>query len=84
METLFYLWDMNETNTPAIYNIYTHNGSEITKAEAVAIIGLKFVEILLKENEKNLNKGYDIYNAEMQIAKNNSLNVRSSYKAALL
>ena len=67
-----------------MFNIFTHNGNEISKAEAIAIIGPAFLDILLKENEKCLNQGYDIHNAEMQFGKGNSLNVKSSYKKNLL
>ena len=67
-----------------MYNVFTHNGTEITKAEAISIIGPQFVEILLKENEKSLNKGYDIHNAEMKISRGNSVNVRSSFNQNLL
>lgn len=67
-----------------MYNIYTHNGIEITKVEAEAMIGSQFVEMLTTENEKQLNNGYDIHNSELQLGRKNSLNIRSSYKAALL
>lgn len=67
-----------------MYNVFTHNGTEITKAEAISIIGPQFVEILLKENEKSLNKGYDVHNAEMKISRGNSVNVRSSFNQNLL
>tara|TARA_R100000406_G_scaffold88937_1_gene74616 strand:- start:69 stop:272 length:204 start_codon:yes stop_codon:yes gene_type:complete len=67
-----------------MYSIYTHNGSEITKAEAEVIVGPHFLDIMTKENEKQLNNGHDVYNSELQLDRNNSLNIRSSYKAALL
>lgn len=67
-----------------MYSVFTHNGIEITKAEATAMIGPQFIEMLIKENEKSLNKGYDIHNAEMQISRGNSLNVRSSFQKDLV
>jgi hypothetical protein len=67
-----------------MYNVFTHNGTEITKTEAISIIGPQFVEILIKENEKSLSKGYDIHNAEMKISRGNSVNVRSSFNQNLI
>lgn len=65
-------------------NIFTHNGQEVTKAQAVASFGKDFVQMLIDENRKCLDKGYDIYNSELRLSKDNRLNVRSSYSGALL
>ena len=65
-------------------NVFTHNGNQITKEQAIEIIGLPFVNILLKENESSLKKGYDIHNAEMRLSRGNSVKVRSSFNADLL
>ena len=79
---------MHQSNTKQthriMYNVFTHNGTEITKAEAISIIGPQFVEILLKENQKSLGKGYDIHNAEMKISRGNSVKVRSSFDQNLI
>jgi hypothetical protein len=67
-----------------MYNIFTHNNTQITRDDANSLIGTQFVDMLLTTNKKCLKGKYEIHNAEMRISKGNKLNIRSSFNADLL